>query len=136
MFYIPFIPRICLYICLKMKCYTFWFVHEKIKINLGRNLKNCDLVSHTLSLQVLKCPINSIFTSNRGARIALFLAICCVSAVCAFCFLASFLAILQQPCFFLPLSSPKETCNFVSFLRQTGVERICVELASIEKKEI
>lgn len=34
---------------------------------------------------------------------------------------------------FLPL---KETCDCVSFLRQNGIERISIELASIEKKEM
>lgn len=118
----------------KTKCYTLWFVHEKMKLNLSSSLKRCDLVSHTLRL--LKCHINCLFSSNNSPTVALLLDICCVSAAFAFCFLAYLLTILQQSCLPSPLSPTKETCDFVSLLRQNGIEGISIELASIEKKEM
>lgn len=120
----------------KIKSYALWFVHEKMKLNLSSSLKSCDLVSQTLRLSPLKCHIDSLFSSSRSPTVALFLDICCVSAAFAFCFLAYLLTILQQPCLPSPLSLHKETCDFVSFLRQNGIERISIELASIEKKEM
>lgn len=103
---------------------------------MSSSLKSCDLVSHTLRLQPLKCHINSLFSSSSSPTVALSLDVCCVSAAFAFCFLAYLLTILQQPCLPSPLSPTKETCDFVSFLRQNVIERISIELASIEKKEM